>query len=354
MNNERPTPLIDDLEGTRSKLQHWFNARLGTPVTVSELTIPEATGMSNVTLLFDIRYEQGGRPVQQGCVGRLQPEIARPLFPEYDLALQYRVMDILGRRTEVRAPPLLGLEEDPSVLGTPFYIMARIDGRVPGDMPPYTMGGWLMEDTRPDQRKRIWEAGVCEIAKIHRLDYRALGFDFLAHPADGATALQQQLRYWENYLSWGMEGQANPICAGALAWLRGNQPRQEPTTLCWGDARIGNMMFGPDGQVSAVLDWEMVTLGNPLQDIMWWWYMDRFFSAGIGLPRLEGLPDRAATLALWEAESGFSSDDAHYYEVFAGLRYGLIMSRIMVGSGQTDQVASNFALSLLETVLSEG
>ncbi len=240
------------------------------------------------------------------------------------------------------------------MLGNPFYIMRRIDGRVPGDMPPYTMGGWMMEEIGPDQRKQLWEAGIKAMAEIHRQDYRALGFDFLERPQLGETALAQQLSYWERYLDWGLEGMACPDASAALQWLRANQPADEPTRLCWGDARAGNMIFSPDcTQVNAVLDWEMVTIGNPLQDVAWWNYLDRFFSEGLNCPRLEGIPSHADTVALWETETGLSGADYHYYEVYAGLRYAVIMSRIMVATGQTDQVADNFAVALLRIVMGE-
>lgn len=356
MKNERPTPLVEDLEGTRRKLETWFQNGIagGEPVTISDLRIPEASGMSNVTLLFDAAWREQGKQVSHPCVGRLQPEVAKPVFPEYDLGLQYRVMDTLGKQTDIPVPPLLGLETDRAVLGTPFYVMQRIEGRVPGDMPPYTMGGWFMEEAGPEQRRALWNVGLRTMARIHRLDHKALGFGNLARPQLGDTALQQQLGYWQNYMDWGLEGHACPVAEEAMAWLRANQPKDEPTTLCWGDSRIGNMMFSEDcQQVNAVLDWEMVTLGNPLQDVVWWNYLDRFFSETLGMPRLEGLPSHTETLALWEQETGFSAAERHYYEVFAGLRYGVIMSRIMLATGQVEQVADNIALTLLKQVLTE-
>lgn len=332
MENQRPTPLVEDIEGTRAKLAEWFARRLQSdgPVTIPELRIPEATGMSNVTLLFDIEYEKNGVKHSEACVGRLQPEIEKPVFPEYDLSIQYRAMDIVGKKTDVPAPELLGLEMDKSVLGTAFYIMKKVDGRVPPDMPPYNMDGWMLNDIGPEQRESLWKAGVDTMARLHReaRDYRSLGFDFLERPELGDNPLKQQLVYWDHYQEWGLEGAEHSICGPALEWLKANQPADEQFGLCWGDARIGNMLFSDDCRdVNAVLDWEMITLGNPLQDITWWNYLDRFFSDGLNIPRLEGLPSYEETLAQWEKQSGFSTEHTKYYEVFAGLRYGLILSR---------------------------
>jgi aminoglycoside phosphotransferase (APT) family kinase protein len=119
--------------------------------------------------------------------------------------------------------------------------------------------------------------------------------------------------------------------------------------LCWGDARLGNIIFKPtlDG-IAAVLDWEMAVLGNPVQDLAWFNYMDSTFADGLGMPRLEGLPSYEDSIAQWEAASGFRAADYDYYIIFAGMRYGLILSRVMLATGQESDVQSNFACQLLQ------
>jgi len=358
VDNERPTPLVEDIDGTRRKLESWFAKKLQADgaVRIPELKIPEATGMSNVTLLFDVSYEKNGKSYTEGCVGRLQPEIEKPVFPEYDLSIQYKAMDIVGNNTDIPAPGLLGLELDSSVLGTAFYVMKKADGRVPPDMPPYSMDGWMMHDIGPAERESLWNAGIDVMASFHRQcrDYKALGFDFLERPEPGANPLQKQLAYWEDYGKWALEGRSHSICDPVMQWLKDNQPKSEEFGLCWGDSRIGNMLFSQDCKsVSAMLDWEMITLGNPLQDVAWWNFLDYFFSDGLGIPRLEGLPSYEDTVARWEKTSGFSGEHYKYYWVFAGLRYGLIMSRIMVAQGQHDQIEDNFATGVLKKVMEE-
>ena len=347
MENERPTPLVDDLEGTRARLESWFSERRGTPTTISDLSIPEGTGMSNVTLLFDIHWTEGNQQRRQSCVGRLQPEIERPVFPDYDLSLQYQVMASVGRQSDIPVPDLLGLETDRSVLGVQFYIMAHTAGRIPTDMPPYNMDGWMMHETTEDQRAAMWNAALDTMARFHQLDYRTLGFEHLGKP--GVTALQQQLDYWQAYHDWAFEGARHGTGQAALDWLQANQPADEPTVLCWGDSRIGNVIFKPslDG-VAAVLDWEMAVLGNPVQDLAWFNYLDSTFAEGLGMPRLPGLPSYEDTVTRWQQVSGMRADNYEYYLVFAGMRYGLILSRIMFATGQDDQVQGNFAVQLLE------
>ncbi len=177
-----------------------------------------------------------------------------------------------------------------------------------------------------------------------------MGFGKLLVP--GKTPLQQQLVYWENYLNWALEGAGHAIGQRALDWLQANQPKEEPTVLCWGDARLGNIIFKPslDG-IAAVLDWEMAVLGNPVQDLAWFNYLDATFAEGLGMPRLEGLPTYEQTIAQWEQASGFSARDYAYYQIFAGMRFGLIMSRIMLATGQDSEVQNSFACQLLEKYL---
>lgn len=350
MDTERPTPLLEDAALTKTKLESWFSAQRGHTISIPELNIPEGTGMSNVTLLFTIEWTENGEAHAQNCVGRLQPKIQRPLFPTYDLSTQYDIMARLGQYTDIPVPQLLGLETDPSVLGVQFYIMQHCAGLIPPDMPPYNMDGWMMHDTSEQQRAAMWEAAVDTMARFHKLDYRALGFDILEQP--GKTPLQVQLDYWQDYVDWAMEGQGHTICEEAIKWLTAHQPEEEPTVLCWGDSRVGNIIFNEsfDG-VAAVLDWEMAVLGNPVQDIAWFNLMDATFAEGLDMPRLPGLPSYADTLARWEQASGFSAEHYHYYQIFAGMRFGLIMSRILLATGQAAEVQGNFACRLLASLL---
>jgi len=188
------------------------------------------------------------------------------------------------------------------------------------------------------------------MGRFHRLDYKQLGFGHLQVP--GVTALQQQLAYWQDYLDWALEGDGHAICQAALDWLQSRQPVAEPTVLCWGDARLGNIIFSESlDSVAAVLDWEMAVLGNPVQDLAWFNYLDTTFAEGLGMPRLAGLPGYDETVAQWEEVAGFSARDYDYYLIFAGMRYALILSRIMLATGQVQEVQGNFACQLLQKTM---
>jgi aminoglycoside phosphotransferase (APT) family kinase protein len=92
----------------------------------------------------------------------------------------------------------------------------------------------------------------------------------------------------------------------------------------------------------------MAVLGNPVQDIAWFNFLDSTFADGLGMPRLEGLPSYEETVAQWQETSGFSAQDYGYYLIFAAVRYGLILSRIMLSTGQESEVQGNFAVQLLQ------
>jgi aminoglycoside phosphotransferase (APT) family kinase protein len=207
--------------------------------------------------------------------------------------------------------------------------MDRVDGRVPTDNPPYHIDGWLKTEATPEERAGIWWSGIETLAAIHQLDYRALGFDFLDKPELGSNGLQQGLAYYDRYFEWAARGRDHPTAQAAFEWLRKNAPEDEADVLVWGDARIGNIIFESQGtRPVAVLDWEMVTHGSPEADLAWTIFLDRHHSEGIENPRLEGFPSYEESVARYEDLSGHRVKNLHYYQVFAGFRFSVIMMRL--------------------------
>jgi len=313
-----------DLELARKNLTTYFARVLpgASDIEVGDLSAP-GMGFSNETLLVDLSYSRNGERRDERLVIRVKPHAQ--VFPEYDLRRQYDVMRML-EPTDVPVPHMRWFEDAADTLGASFYVMDRIDGVVPPDHPTYNVAGCCVDMT-PASRRALCFDGIDKLARIHKLDWQQLGFDCLARPDLGATPLAQQLEYYRRYLEWGAEGRPQPTVEPALAWLLANQPADEPVGLCWGDSRIGNMIFDGDRCV-AVLDWEMVTLGNPEQDLGWWLFLDWHHSAGIGVERLEGFPSREATIARYAERTGRPVRHLHYYEAFAALRFAVVMIRI--------------------------
>jgi aminoglycoside phosphotransferase (APT) family kinase protein len=322
-----PIPQARDVDVTRTQLTAWLQRKLAdaTDVAVGEIALPTGSGFSNETLLIDASWRGSEGHVDARLVGRVKPT-AYAIFPEYDLYRQYRVMELLGP-TGIPVPAMRWYEDDTSVLGQPFYVMDRVDGVIPSDHPPFAHGGWLFDAT-PAQQSELASSALTVLAELHRLDWRKLGFDFLARPEYGATPFEQQLGYYTMMLRWAAAGRTMPVVDATLAWLEANRPTQEAApSLTWGDARIGNMIFR-DYRPVAVLDWEMVTVGPGEVDLAWWLVLDRYHTEGVGAQPLPGFPSREQVVAQYEEIVGRRVQDLFYYEVWGAFRFALVLIRI--------------------------
>ncbi len=314
-----------DLGTTQRRLTAWLQGKMPAAegLALSELKKPSA-GLSNETFLFEATWREAGAARREKMVARLQPTEFQ-VFPEYDLATQFRIMDALAP-TDVPVPRVRWLEADTSILGCAFYLMEHVDGAIPSEVPPYHSFG-LCYDATPARRARIWWSGIETLARIHAVDWRARGLSFLGVPGGGTDPLDRQIAYYEHYLEWARDGGEQPILTAALDWLKRNRFAPARVTLCWGDSRLPNMMFRDDAVV-AVLDWEMAFLGDPEADLAWWLFLDWTSCDGYGFPRLEGFPTREETIARYEALTGTRVEHAFYYEVWAAFRFGVVLARV--------------------------
>jgi len=325
-------PQQRDPDATRAVLVDWLSKQLpgASDVSVSELTVPPATGFSNETILFDAHWtDQHGLPCDERFVLRVGPT-GYALFYDAHFEDQYRILEALGSHTDVPVPPVRWFESDPSLLGAPFYVMSYVAGQAPSDTPEYTTTGFLFDAT-PEQQARAYDTGLQAMAQVHAVDWRAAGVDFLDVPSRGALGFDQQLNYYKEFFAWAGGGAPHPVLDPAFAWVTRNRPEpgSEELALCWGDARVGNILFD-DFQCAAVLDWEMAAIGNPIADLAWWKFLDRHHSEAIGVPRLAGFPSYDDTIRRYEelSDRTVDRDVLDFYEVFAGVRFGVIMVRI--------------------------
>ncbi len=149
---------------------------------------------------------------------------------------------------------------------------------------------------------------------------------FLDKPELGPTGFDQIFNYWGKSFEWAARGKPQPVAEAAWEWLNANMPTSRPTALSWGDCRIANVLFAPDGSVRAVVDWEMLSLGGHEMDLGWWLFLDDFHA--FETTRLPGLGTRADTVERWEAGTGEKANDLHWYDVFAGFRFAIVMMRL--------------------------
>src|SRR5262249_13839154 len=173
-------------------------------------------------------------------------------------------------------------------------------------------------------------------ARVHALDWRALGLGFLGEPGPGRAApdsnpMDRQLDYWERFLALvRADGPPQPTLDAALAWLRANAFTPRRIALCWGDSRLPNLMYRDD-EVVAVLDWEMAFIGDPEADLGWWCFLDWANNEGYGGPHLDGIPSKEETLARYSALTGHRVEHAHWHEVFAAFRHAVVRARVARG-----------------------
>jgi aminoglycoside phosphotransferase (APT) family kinase protein len=323
-----PVPDQRDPEVTRAILQTWLTGKLPTAidVVVDSVQTPANNGFSAETLMFNARGRAPGDGLRrERLVAKVAPT-GFQIFPEPRFAEQYRLLQILAG-TQIPVPVVHWQEPDPAVLGAPFYVMSRVDGEVPTDMPPYHTGGWLTE-VSPAERERIWWSGVQVLTQVHALDVTALRLEFVDQIGYGPTGLRQRLAYYEHYLEWAYDGSV-PVARAALTWLHKHRPAEvRDPVLLWGDSRIGNIIFRSGGRAAAVLDWEMATLGQPEEDLAWFLLLDRHHSEGCGVARLPGFPEPVQTIDRYQQLTGLALAHMDYYEVLSAMKFAVVMARI--------------------------
>jgi aminoglycoside phosphotransferase (APT) family kinase protein len=229
---------------------------------------------------------------------------------------EYRVLEAL-RDTSVPAPKPIRYCVDREILGTPFYLMEWLDGRVFHDFATPGIGR--------EERTEIYRAMCATLAQIHTLDYRTLGLGDYGKPGNYfRRQLSRWARLWSDDYRSGDDD--NPDLDRIVKWLEGRVPESETLALCHGDFRIANVMFHrTEPRVIGVLDWELSTLGHPLVDLAFnsqAWRMAPNENGGLlGLPlKALGIPEESDYLELYYRLSGAEERLTRFHQVFAMFR----------------------------------
>ncbi|KRB78261.1 aminoglycoside phosphotransferase [Nocardioides sp. Root190] len=337
MTLQRSSRDADDL---RSRLTDWLTGVLpaGAEPEVIVHDGIQTNGMSSETVLIGISTLVDGERVTREYVARVAPATADlPVFPEYRLTDQYDAMRLAGELAGVPVPPVGLNEPTGEVLGTPFFLMERLDGAVPPDVLPYPFGDNWLFDASPEQQALLQRSSVDVLARLHAIPDASSTFAFL-DPAvtghDGATPLARNLaktRAWYQYALDAPEGSPrSPLIERGLVWLEANLPADEgEPVLVWGDARIGNMMYREFAPV-AVLDWEMATLGPRELDLAWMVFAHQVFQEIATMLGLPGMPEFLAAddvVATYTEISGVEPGDLTWYLVHAAVNWGCVFLR---------------------------
>lgn len=286
-------------------LRGFLSGYLGRPVHDLSIRATEG-GMSNPTYFV---AADGWRAVL-----RKQPKM-QLAKSAHAIDREFRVLRALAH-TDVPVPEAFHYHEDASLLGTPFYLMEWLEGRV---LTTYEMPG-----AAPQQRAQMY-ASMCEtMARVHRLDFRSVGLGDYGRPGN---YFERQISRWSQLWSqYRRDSADNPDLDRMIDWLKARIPGSEHLALCHGDFRIGNMMFHKtEPRVIGILDWELSTLGHPLVDVAFntqAWHMAPEENGGLLGKDLQalGIPQEPAYLDRYYAHAGSREPLTDFHRVFAMFR----------------------------------
>ena len=297
----------------QQRIQEYLSAKIGADdVAVSNLVrIPG--GASRETWSFDARWPENGMEVERGFVLRRDPDAS---LLETARDLEFRVMDAVAGHG-VPVPKMYWLESDGGLLDRPFFVMERIDGC---ETSPTQV---LMDPRFFPVRAKLAEHFVDILARIHALDWRGSGLDFLGAPTDEAACATMEIEKWEAVVDRdALEPQ--PVLRAAFRWMRRHPPPPaERIVLVHADYRTGNFLCDSDGEIRGVLDWEMVHLGDPMEDVAWacirpWRWL--------GDENIGGLIQREQFYKRYEEASGFTviPEAIRFWELLGNVKLAAI------------------------------
>ena len=253
------TSVADHAELT-AVLSDYLGDRLETssPVEVSDME-RIAVGWSHETWLFDAVWAGDAGDQRLGLCLRRDPGNAL-LRCHSDLGEQFRVLQCL-EGTDVPAPRAYWYEPDPAVLGAPALIMEKVPGVCPS---PWRRAG--REFYAAAAERCVLPASFTDgLAAVHNVDWQASGLDFLGVPGGGADFAHREIDKWQSLID-ASSHEVHPILADLIGWLRHHAPVTEHLTLVHGAYRTGNLLIDDD-RISAVLDWELQVIGDPMYDV---------------------------------------------------------------------------------------
>ena len=265
-------------------------------------------GASRETYRFVLSYREGDEELSRRLILRRDPPGS--------LIETERVVEFGAYRafygTAVPVPEALWLEEEADWLDYPFFVMEELHGLESSPQlllgPPYS-----------DYAERLAEQKWTILGEISKADPVALGLDRVMEAVNPDQCWQRELAHWEKSIDED-ELCPQPVIRAAIRWLRRNPPPPaQKISVVHADYRTGNFLYDTEGNIRAILDWEMAHLGDPLEDLAWglnpvWrWAHDE---------RAGGLARDEDAIRIWEKASGLRADPValHWWKVFSSVK----------------------------------
>jgi aminoglycoside phosphotransferase (APT) family kinase protein len=306
-----------DTSLVRQSLEHWLaRSGAGEGCELGSLR-PVANGFSAETVIVTLTLPGRG---ERDIVIRFEAP-GGEIFPDTNLGCQARTLRVLAAN-RIPAPDLIGVEEDPCVLGRRFLIMERASGRTFPQTPNYNDAGWV-KDLTPDLRSALWRNALTVLGRVNRLTMSD-GFEFLDRPHHGRLGLEQYLNWLAAWHRVALKDEPHAVIDAAMGFLISKPPHDLPVGFVWGDSNPCNMLFNSDLSVSAILDFEAAALGPGELDLGWWFFLDRTRLAERAA--LPGIPDRSACINIYEEALGRRVQELAYFEILAGVRMSLVIA----------------------------
>jgi len=244
----------------RDKIRDYIRARIpgAADLTLADF-VQTAVGWSHEIYTFYAQWNEDGRAMRRGMCLRRDPG-AGLLRELSSLKEQYRVLEAL-EKANAPTPRVYWLEEDPAVLGGPFFIMEKVEGEAPN---PWSRAGKQVY-AEAAKRGKLPRSFVEALAALHNLDWRAAGLEFMGVPAPGKDFALREVNKWETLIRESLR-KPEPVMTEVLMWLKANAPEAERLALVHGAYRTGNLLIKDDA-ISAIIDWELQVIGDPMYDV---------------------------------------------------------------------------------------
>ena len=328
-----PAMEVQAIEGIdRAGVEGWFEENV--PEAKPPLSFERISGgRSNLT--FGVSDSEGRAWALR------RPPLGNRLGSAHDMGREHRVIAAL-QETPVPVPPVVGLCEDEAVNGAPFYVMGFVEG-------PILRSAEDAKAFDEAERRAIGERVVDTLVAIHGVDPDAVG---LAELGRKEAYVERQLRRWHGQWEKSKTREL-PAVDGVHERLSARIPEQGPATIVHGDYRLDNMILSPSGEIAAVVDWELCTLGDPLADVgmlLVYWseegddFMPLFAPATIA----PGFPTRDEVRARYAECSGRDLGQIDFFVALGFWKLAIILEGVYAryASGQygkTDEGFQEFA-----------